>query len=135
MTIKILYLEDEPDMVDYLPLLLGRNDIEVMATGSIKEALTLLESEKFDGVLLDIMMPPTEEMDLLELDYGRKTGIEVARRIKAIQPEIPIVAFTALFDEEILAEMGSAGIIKIIHRPAEVSDIIHALREVTGIGD
>jgi CheY-like chemotaxis protein len=129
MTIKILYIEDEKDMVALLPLLLGEKGIEVTSTGSISEALDKLKDSSFDGVLLDIMMPPTDDMKDQELDYGRTTGIEVARRIKAIRPAIPIIAFTALTDQDVRQKMYEVGVIKIIEKPSEIDKIASILRQ------
>jgi len=135
MEIKILYIEDEKDMVDLLPLLLKEKEINVTSTSSISDALEKLEDDSFDGILLDIMMPPTENMEDQVLDYGRTTGIEVARRIKAIRPDIPIIAFTALTDSEVRRKMYEVGIKKILEKPSEIDEIATVLRQVTGTGD
>jgi CheY-like chemotaxis protein len=131
MTIRILYLDDEKDMVDFLPLLLKQKnkDIEVVSIGSIPEALDLLRNENFDGILLDIMMPPIKDKTEEEQDYGRTTGIEVAREMKSIKPEVPIIAFTALTDSEIRQKIRAAGVVKIINRPAEVDEIALILKQ------
>jgi CheY-like chemotaxis protein len=127
---RILFLEDEGDLVQYLPRLLKERDLEVVATSSIPEALKKFEKEHFDAVLLDIMMPPSEDMDAEALDFGRKTGIEVTQRMKKIKPNVPIVAFTVLTDPEIQAQMRKAGVTKICNKPSEVEQINDALRQV-----
>ncbi len=135
MAMRILYLDDEEDMEEFLPLLLKQRDIDVISTNSIPEALNKLREDLFDGVLLDIMMPPTDSMDEQKLDYGRTTGLEVAKRMKSIKPETPIVAFTALTDPEIRKKMYEVGIKKIINKPAELDEIVTALRQVTETGN
>jgi two-component system response regulator HydG len=128
---RILYLEDEDNLVQFLPLVLKEKGLELVSTSSIKEALRKLAEEEFDAVLLDIMMPPTEDMAAENLDYGRKTGIEVARRMKRIKPKTPIVAFTVTTDSELLKEIKKAGAAAILHKPAEVDQIVQALEPLS----
>lgn len=127
---KILFLEDELDLVEDLPVLLRESKLEVIGTASIPKALNLVANEKFDAVLLDIQMPPMEDMNAEAVGYGRETGIEVARRIKVIEPAVPIVALTVVTDSRIHAKMQEAGIIKIISKPSEVEQIAQTLLRV-----
>ena len=127
---RVLFLEDEEDLVEYLPHLLKEKALEVIGTASIDEALERLATEDFDAVLLDVMMTPTEDMDAEELDYGRETGVEVARRMKATKPDVPIVAFTVITDSEILTELREARVTKILNKPAEPEQITDALWQV-----
>jgi CheY-like chemotaxis protein len=127
---RILLLEDEEILVENIPLLLKERGLEVVGITSIDRALELLGREDFDMVLLDIMMPPTEDMDAEKVDYGRETGVEVARRMKAVKPDVPIIAFTVLTDPQIQAEMREAGIIEVINKPVEPDQIADKLWQV-----
>ena len=124
---RVLMLEDEEDLVRYLPMHFKEKGLETVATTSITEALESFTKEAFDIVLLDIMMPPTEDMDAKQLDYGRETGVEVARRMKSIKPDVPIVALTVVNDQEIRARMRTAGIVEIISKPSDPDQIADAL--------
>jgi len=66
----ILIVDDNLKNIQVLGNTLRENDYEIAVATSGKEALEWVESEKFDLILLDIMMP---EMD----------GYEVCERIKA----------------------------------------------------
>lgn len=127
---RILFLEDEEDLLEYLPTLLKDRGLEVIGTASIADALQWHATEDFDAVLLDIMMTPMEDMNARELDFGRETGLEVARRMKATKPHVPIVAFTVLTDPEIRTQMRHAGIDDIVNKPSELDQIAEALRRV-----
>jgi CheY-like chemotaxis protein len=127
---RVLFLEDEEDLVEYLPRLLKEKALEVTGTVFIDEALERFAKEDFDVVLLDIMMAPAADMDAEELDYGRETGVEVARRMKAIKPDVPIVALTVLTDSKIRAEMREAGIVEILNKPSEPEQIADFLWQV-----
>jgi len=127
---KILYIEDEFDMRDDMPAVLAPYDLQVTSPGSIIEALGLFQEQDFDLVLLDICMPPTEDMPIEEIDYGRATGLEVARRLKAIKPEVRLVAFTVVRDEEMLHKMRVAGICHVINKPSGVQEIANGISSV-----
>jgi CheY-like chemotaxis protein len=127
---KILFLENEEDLIENLPPVRKLKGLEIIPFDSIPEALDQLAQEHFDAVLLDVMMPPSEDMDAEKLDYGRMTGVEVARRIKSINQEIPIIAFTVLTDSEILDNIRKAGVVKIIHKPSEPDQIAETIWQV-----
>jgi DNA-binding response OmpR family regulator len=81
---RVVCIEDEPEMIDLVRLILGRKGFDVIGADGGIEGLEKVKSEKPDIVLLDLMMP---DMD----------GWEVYQQIKA-DPElrdIPIVVVTA----------------------------------------
>jgi DNA-binding response OmpR family regulator len=55
--IRILIVDDDPDLVDLLKLDLSGKGYETATASNGKEALTQANSKKFDLVLLDVMMP------------------------------------------------------------------------------
>lgn len=80
----ILCIEDEPEMIDLMRLILGRRGFEVKgATGGV-EGLNKIRQEPPDLVLLDLMMP---DMD----------GWEVYQQMKADEKtrNIPVIVVTA----------------------------------------
>jgi two-component system response regulator VicR len=80
----ILCVEDEPEMIDLIRLILGRRGFDVKgATGGL-EGLRMIHKEKPDLILLDLMMP---DMD----------GWEVYQQIKADEKtrDIPVIVVTA----------------------------------------
>lgn len=81
---NILLVDDDNDTLRLVGLMLQRQGYEVRLAASGQKALEMVQSEKPDLILLDIMMP---EMD----------GYEVARRLRAdpSTTEIPIIMFTA----------------------------------------
>jgi CheY-like chemotaxis protein len=82
---KILCVEDDPDMIDYVKLILTKADYEVVGADGGVEGLKAMETEQPDLILLDLMMPGMD-------------GAEVLLRKKenpAIR-DIPVIALTAL---------------------------------------
>jgi two-component system alkaline phosphatase synthesis response regulator PhoP len=78
----ILLVEDEINLARPLHFNLEQEGYRVRATPSGKEALQWLLSERFDLIILDIMI---EEMD----------GFEVARRVRKQDQKLPILMLTA----------------------------------------
>jgi two-component system, OmpR family, response regulator VicR len=80
----ILCVEDEPEMIDLIRLILGRRGFEVKGANGGVEGLKMIHQEKPDLILLDLMMP---DMD----------GWEVYQQIKANETtrDIPVIVVTA----------------------------------------
>jgi len=74
---KILIVDDEPDIVMYLRLLLENSGYEVVSASDGREGLELARAEKPDLVCLDIMMP-------------KKTGVALYQEIKT-DPELKVL--------------------------------------------
>jgi two-component system response regulator VicR len=81
---SILCIEDEPEMIDLIRLILGRRGFEVRGANGGVEGLKMIRQEMPDLVLLDLMMP---DMD----------GWEVYQQMKADQHTrgIPVIVVTA----------------------------------------
>jgi len=80
----ILCVEDQPEMIDLIRLILGRRGFDVKGANGGAEGLEMIRHEKPDLILLDLMMP---EMD----------GWEVYQRLKADDKtkHIPVIVVTA----------------------------------------
>jgi two-component system response regulator VicR len=79
---KVLVVDDEPDTLELVKLVLESGGFTTILAKNGKEALGIIEDSKPDAVLLDIMMP---DMD----------GWEVFRKIKERYEDIPIAILTA----------------------------------------
>ena len=81
---KIICIEDEPEMIDLVKLILSRYGYEVIGASGGRSGLEAIRKHKPDLVLLDLMMP---DMD----------GWEVYQQMKADSEmkEIPVVVVTA----------------------------------------
>jgi len=78
---KILLVEDEKHIARFVELELQHEGYEVKTAFDGREGLTLATSENFDVLLLDVMLPSIN-------------GIEICRRIRT-QSQVPIILLTA----------------------------------------
>jgi len=81
---RVVYIEDEPEMIDLVHLILGRRGYSVIGANGGREGLELIHREMPDLVLLDLMMP---DMD----------GWDVYHQIKSeeLTQNIPVIVITA----------------------------------------
>jgi CheY-like chemotaxis protein len=80
---KVLVAEDNETNYSLLKFMLKKTEVELIWVVNGKQAVDLIEEgENLDLILMDILMP--------ELD-----GMEAARQIRRIRPELPIIAQTA----------------------------------------
>jgi two-component system, sensor histidine kinase and response regulator len=103
---SILVIDDEPDNFDVIETLLDGENYQLYYANSGQQALERLNSFQPDVILLDVIMP--------DLD-----GMEVCRRIKA-NPQwqaVPIIMITALSTKEDLAQCLAAGADDFISKP------------------
>jgi two-component system, sensor histidine kinase and response regulator len=103
---SILVIDDEPDNFDVVETLLDRENYQLHYAPSGQQALTRLSSFQPDLILLDVMMP--------DLD-----GMQVCQRIKA-DPKwqsVPIIMVTALTAKEDLARCLAVGADDFISKP------------------
>jgi CheY-like chemotaxis protein len=109
--LKILIVEDDRVTAHAYGQLLRNAGYQVSVAGTGREAITQMESSAPDAVLLDIMLP--------ELD-----GIEVLRWIRARTPKLPVVVYTTAFSRILmtLALMGGATRVfdKSVAKPSEL---------------
>ena len=113
MSERILVIDDDPDIVQFVKMNLELEGYEVESATGGAEALKILSEEDFDLVLLDVMMP--------EID-----GFTVCRRIKE-EPrtkEIPVIFLTAKGGGEALAEGFESGAIMYINKPFTANKLL-----------
>ena len=82
---RILLVDDEQAVLELLAFPLRRDGHEVVQASDGRQALTRLEREQFDLVVLDVMMPPPD-------------GLEVCRQIRR-DSSVPVIMLTARAQE------------------------------------
>jgi len=115
----ILVVDDEQDLLDLIEYNLKKKDFEVLKAENGQEGIYLTKKNKPDLVLLDIMMP---KMD----------GLEVCERMR-MDPEtkqIPIIFLTARGDEKTEIEGLDRGADDYITKPISTTKLISRIKAV-----
>ena len=101
---KILVVDDEPSLRNVLKNLLGSVCEEVIAVGTVAEALVCLQ-DGVDLVITDV-----------RLGQG-SSGIEVARAAASRHPAPPVIAISGYADSSDGLELGKAGVAAFVAKP------------------
>ena len=116
----IICVEDEPEMIDLIRLILSRRGFEVKGAAGGVEGLNLIRQEPPDLVLLDLMMP---DMD----------GWEVYQQMKADEKtkNIPVIVVTARAQsiDKVLG-LHIAKVDDYITKPFSPQDLMNSIEKV-----
>lgn len=119
---NILVVDDEPNNFDVIETFLSEQDYQLYYASSGDSALGILETVQPDLILMDVMMPGID-------------GIEVCRRIK-VMPQwenVPVIMVTALTGKEDLARCLNAGADDFIGKPVNSSELrarVHSMLRI-----
>jgi len=113
---RILLVEDDEYNQELATELLTNNGIDTTAAWSGKEALELLQTKTFDGILMDVQMPVMD-------------GYEVTRLIRkqAKYKDVPIIALTANAMVGDRAKAETAGMNDYICKPLNINQIFSTM--------
>jgi two-component system response regulator PilR (NtrC family) len=107
---KILVVDDEQGIRDFLAIMLKKDGHEAVTAGNGEDALRAVQAEIFDLVITDVKMPG-------------KDGIEVLKTIKDISPETVVIMITAFATAETAVEAMKLGAYDYIIKPFKVDEL------------
>lgn len=110
--IKILVVDDEQGICDFIEDFFGRRGHIVLSTTKPDEALSILEKEKPQIVILDKLMT--------DLD-----GMELLKRIRRIDDKVKVIMVTVADEEDVRKEAFRQGVDAFIGKPF-TSDVLGA---------
>jgi CheY-like chemotaxis protein len=118
-TERILFIDDEPSLVELAQILFESLGYQVTATASSNEALDLFRKDPagFDLVVTDMMMP---EM----------MGDKLAAEMMKIRPDIPVILYTGYSEHLSEEKAKSMGIRELILKPFAMRDMAHVIRKI-----
>src|SRR5215207_8383315 len=116
MAIRILLIDDDVRLFELLASYLDQNGFAVTVAADGRKGLAALEAGAFDAVLLDVMMPGMD-------------GIEVVKRIRT-KSRIPVLMLTAKGDETDRVVGLELGADDYIAKPFSPRELLARLRAV-----
>jgi DNA-binding response OmpR family regulator len=121
---KILIADDEPNIVTALEFLLERNGYQVLVARNGDAALKVIEDERPDLVLLDVMMPV-------------KSGYEVCQRMRerADWQHIKVIMLTAKGRDVEMSKGLSIGADLYITKPFSTQELVGKIKALLGSGE
>jgi two-component system response regulator HydG len=113
---KILIVDDEANLCDFLTLLLSEDGYETRAVTSADDALDILETESFRLMITDLRMP----------EMG---GLELVKRSKELCPMMEVIVMTAYASLESAVEALRMGAADYVTKPLQVEEIRVVVRK------
>jgi DNA-binding NtrC family response regulator len=109
---KILIVDDEPDILELLEMIIAeRTPHQVVTTNNPLEVPHLLKKDPFDLLITDLRMPGLSGMDLI-------------REAKKIDPDRPVIVITAYGSSQSAEESITEGAYDYITKPFRKDQII-----------
>lgn len=116
---RVLLVDDEGSLLLTLAANLELEGFEVVGAESGERALEIAATQPFDLVLSDIRMPGM-------------SGVELFQKIRALQPDLPVVLMTAFALEELVDQALSEGAFTVLPKPFSIEQVtatlLHAAR-------
>jgi len=115
---RILFVDDEPVLLEMVEQMLEKLGYEVVTEKGCVEALELFRKgpDRFDLVITDMTMP-------------KMTGIELAGELLNIRPNIPIILCSGSIDQALKGKAQAAGIREFMAKPISMESIAQTVRK------
>lgn len=114
---RVLVVDDDPEILRFLARLLGADGHEVETRARGADALTASLLRDFDLLLCDLMLPDLE-------------GIEVVRAIKSQSPQLPVIVISALDKDVWEQPCLDAGAACYLQKPIRIGELRREVRLV-----
>ncbi|MBI4844354.1 MAG: response regulator [Nitrospirae bacterium] len=115
MPVKLLIVDDEPDMLKLLGMIIReKTSHEIVTTNNPLEALELARRGGFNIVIADLKMPGLD-------------GVELLEAIKKMDEDIPVIIITAYGTVESAAETMHKGAFDFITKPFRKEQILYTI--------
>ena len=112
----LLLVDDDEEILDATSEVLRRLGYQVLASGDGAEALELLVSHQVSLVIIDIVMP-------------KMNGVELLRRIRATNPSIPVIFSTGYDKDDVVLNAGlEQDNTAVLNKPMRVDDLSRQIR-------
>ena len=116
MSAKVLLVDDEKDFLDIMAERMEARGMDVSTAGSAEDALKMVQTESYDAVIIDFLMP---EMD----------GFSALKMFKESQPRLSVILLTANVTEEQRNAAIALGALDVIEKPADLNLLSQKIEE------
>lgn len=113
---RLLWVDDEIEMLKAHILFLQKKDYEVMTANNGADAIDLCRSNRFDLILLDENMPGL-------------SGLETLTHLKEIAPTVPVVMVTKNEEEDLMEQAIGSKIADYLIKPVNPSQVLLTLKK------
>ena len=108
MSAKVLIVDDEQDFLDIMAERLQARGMDVSTATSAHDALEKIETESYDAVIMDFLMPAMD-------------GFRALKLFKETRPDLDIILLTANVREEERMAAKNLGAMEVVEKPADLN--------------
>ena len=119
---KILIADDDPDILDLLEAYFIKKEYDVALVANGKDALKKAENEKFDIILLDVMMPYID---------GYHVAYEISSKQESSAPKIVIMTSRDVSSEKGIALL--SGAVEVVQKPFSLEELQSKIDSALGV--
>ena len=113
---KLLFVDDEIDFLEALLKRMKKRGVDVTGVGSGEEALSFLDTNQVDVVVLDVRMPGMD-------------GIETLREIKKRHPLVEVIMLTGHANLEVAIEGMELGAFDYLMKPMDIDELLYKVED------
>lgn len=113
---KILLVDDEEEFTRILSERMNARGVSVVTAKSGPDAIEKAQGEKFDAIILDMLMPGMD-------------GIETLKRLREINPDFQIIMLTGHATLQKGIEAVKLGAMDFLEKPADIQLLIEKIKE------
>ena len=117
---RLLYAEDEKSLARAVSTILVKNNYSVDVVYDGQAALDYLETENYDGAILDVMMPKAD-------------GFEVLRQMRARGDSTPVLLLTARGEIDDRVAGLDSGANDYLTKPFDMKELLARIRAMTRV--
>jgi DNA-binding NtrC family response regulator len=115
MTEKVLLVDDEKDFLETLADRMRNRGMTVDTSASAIDALKRIETESYDAIILDLMMPGMD-------------GLEALKLVKERRPELQVILLTGFGTLEKGIEAMKLGATDFVEKPADLETLTQKIK-------
>lgn len=112
---RVLLVDDEINFVKTLSARLKMRDLRVITSTCSEDVVSKVEKQEYDAIVMDISSPDSID------------GLETTKRIKKINPTIPIIALTPYGSIETCAKALRIGASDFLEKPVQVGKLVQKI--------
>src|SRR5436190_23987109 len=117
---RVLIVDDQPAVARALQVLLEVHDIPAVVASGPEQALAIAGGERLGAVLQDMNFAPNET--------SGRAGVELFRRLRELDPGLPIFLLTAWASLETAVELVREGAADYVQKPWDDARLVATLR-------
>jgi DNA-binding NtrC family response regulator len=114
--IRVMIVDDEVEFLETLTKRMRKRNVDIIDVNSGEEALSALDRNQVDVVLLDVKMPGMD-------------GIETLKEIKRRHPLTEVIMLTGHASLEVAVEGMELGAFDYLMKPVDIDDLLYRVED------